>query len=396
MLFREVRSHEAEDPVGVVRIRRPYLRAVDQPVIALVLAPGLQRSEVRSRAGLRIALAPPGLARHDVRKEALLLLLGRVFEQHRPKHPDAERGEGRARIDALEFLVEHDCLGIRQPAAAICFRPCRCSPALAGHAIQPQPGVRVHEFLVASAPDDFFLHLRGPHRRWAIRLEPCAGFGAEGLDVAHCFLQMSLGSGLSPPRRPVKHAASRAIAPQRVAAGLIAEHADNMDDRENGRRRRHDRDQRPRDPLHLQAVLAGPAGHPPGKHGKPAEQRDCSKCDGPFHARRNAALSKDRQVPGRWIDLDQSPRLTDKGNVQLCAVPCLRSAEQVPAFRQGGLMSRHAALRLQPRIWLEVSLEQRGDRGQGLKRPVERHGRDHLQRGVCCKREANAAAIMLR
>ena len=42
MLFREVRTDEAENPVGVIGVGGPDLRAVDQPVVPLVLAFGLQ------------------------------------------------------------------------------------------------------------------------------------------------------------------------------------------------------------------------------------------------------------------------------------------------------------------------------------------------------------------
>ena len=188
MLRREVRPHEAENPVGVVRVGRPDFRAVDQPVVALVLALRLQRGEVGARARLGIALAPARPAGDDVRKEASLLFLAGVLQQHRPQHPHPERGKRRARIDPLEFLVEHDCFSVRQSAAAIGFRPCRRGPPLGGHAIKPHLGIGIHENLVAATPDDFFFDRRRPHRGGAIRLKPGAGFGAKCLGVGHACL----------------------------------------------------------------------------------------------------------------------------------------------------------------------------------------------------------------
>ena len=59
---RRVGAHQAEAPVGLVGVAGPDLLAVDQPVVALVLAAGLQAGEVGAGAGLGIALAPADLA----------------------------------------------------------------------------------------------------------------------------------------------------------------------------------------------------------------------------------------------------------------------------------------------------------------------------------------------
>ena len=63
-------AHQAEDPVGLVGIAGPDLLAVDQPVIALVLALGLQAGEVGAGAGLGIALAPADLAAGDLGQDS--------------------------------------------------------------------------------------------------------------------------------------------------------------------------------------------------------------------------------------------------------------------------------------------------------------------------------------
>jgi hypothetical protein len=163
-------------------------------VVALVLALGLQRGEVRSGARFGIALAPARLARDDVRQEFLLLLFIGVFEQDGTKHPDAERGERGAGVDALHLLVEHDGFGFREAATAVFLRPGRRGPALGGHALEPDFRVRVDEFLVAAAPDDFVLDHRSAHGLRAVGFEPGARFGAELFDVGHVSLPVVLSS----------------------------------------------------------------------------------------------------------------------------------------------------------------------------------------------------------
>src|SRR3546814_13594831 len=45
-----VGAHQAEDPVRLVRIARPYLLAVDKPVIALVIRTALKTDDIRTGA----------------------------------------------------------------------------------------------------------------------------------------------------------------------------------------------------------------------------------------------------------------------------------------------------------------------------------------------------------
>ena len=89
-------AHQAEDPVGVIRVRRPDLLAVDDVVVAVACRAGLQRSEVGAGIRLGIALAPADQPCCDLRQMLLLLRLGAVFEQRRPEHGDAERGQAAA------------------------------------------------------------------------------------------------------------------------------------------------------------------------------------------------------------------------------------------------------------------------------------------------------------
>ena len=74
LLFRFLAgAHEAEDPVGVLRERRPGLDAVDEEVVALVFRFRAQRREVGARTGFRITLTPPHIGVEDVRQKSALL-----------------------------------------------------------------------------------------------------------------------------------------------------------------------------------------------------------------------------------------------------------------------------------------------------------------------------------
>src|SRR3546814_4477763 len=64
-----VGADEEESPVGMLRQRRPGLLPVDDIVVAVAHGRRAQAGKIRTRARLRIALAPPILARQDARQE---------------------------------------------------------------------------------------------------------------------------------------------------------------------------------------------------------------------------------------------------------------------------------------------------------------------------------------
>ena len=90
LLRRRVGAHQAEDPVGVLRERRPGLLPVDDVVVAVAHGARLQRGEVGARARLGKALAPPVVEIGDARQESLLLRLAAERDHHRADHVDAE------------------------------------------------------------------------------------------------------------------------------------------------------------------------------------------------------------------------------------------------------------------------------------------------------------------
>src|SRR6185312_15027508 len=109
--------------------RGPGLLAVDDVLVALALGLGLERSEVRSRAGLRKALAPPVVDTGDARQILLLLFLVAEGVDHRPDHADAESERRRCGMH-LQLFVEDVVLHGGPPRSAIFLRPMRDAPAL--------------------------------------------------------------------------------------------------------------------------------------------------------------------------------------------------------------------------------------------------------------------------
>src|SRR5579864_122946 len=128
-----VRAHETEDPVGPLCKRRPDLLAVDDieriAVPRDALGACLQRSQIGTGAGLRIALTPPVLHRHDARQKIVTLRRCAEFLQHRPDHRQTERHLAR-RTRGEAFLIEDIALRSVPPCPAVFDWPCRRTPAI--------------------------------------------------------------------------------------------------------------------------------------------------------------------------------------------------------------------------------------------------------------------------
>ncbi len=126
-------ADQAEDPVGVVGVGGPDLRARDDEIVAVAFGAGLERGEIGAGVRLGIALAPADQARRDLRQVLLLLRLVAVFEQRRPQHPDAEARQRRTRAHLRHLGAQHLVLGSARghrrhiPSAS----PARSSPCRA-------------------------------------------------------------------------------------------------------------------------------------------------------------------------------------------------------------------------------------------------------------------------
>src|SRR5260221_1818134 len=121
-LCRGVGSHQAEDPVGVLSQRGPGLVTIDDVVIAVPPRLGTDRGKVGAGARLRVALAPPILARQNPRQKLLLLRVVAERVDHRADHGDAKR-QRRQRSGARRLLFEHKTLRDRPAGPAIFLRP---------------------------------------------------------------------------------------------------------------------------------------------------------------------------------------------------------------------------------------------------------------------------------
>src|SRR5258708_9502269 len=137
MLLGSVGAHQAEAPVGPLRAAGPDLLAVDQPVVATVLALGLQRGQVRAGAGLGKALAPADLAAGDGRDMALFLRLAAVFQQGRPEHHHAHAADGVPGPGRIHLLLQDARLGSVEATAAIGLWPGANAPAGLAHRRPP-------------------------------------------------------------------------------------------------------------------------------------------------------------------------------------------------------------------------------------------------------------------
>src|SRR6188508_2245457 len=113
----------------VLRACGPGLLAVDDVEVALALRAGLERGQVRTRAGLGKALAPPVVEIGDARQVFLLLVLAAERDDHGPDHHGAERqwfgGRG-----LLQLLLEDVELHRAPARAAMFLGPVRHRPAL--------------------------------------------------------------------------------------------------------------------------------------------------------------------------------------------------------------------------------------------------------------------------
>ena len=117
-----VGAGQQEDVVGVLRLGGPDLLAVDDPLVAVELGPGLEAGQVGAGVGLAEALAPGDLALEDARDELLLLLLGAPLQDGRADEGVTEEVAPQRGAGPGELLVQHDLLEQGEPLAAVLGR----------------------------------------------------------------------------------------------------------------------------------------------------------------------------------------------------------------------------------------------------------------------------------
>jgi len=116
----------------------------------------------------------------------LFLRVGSVFEECRPEHGDAKRGQRLARAERGHLLAHDLCLFGIETAAAIFPGPVRYRPALVAHPLEPDALRLGGECGVTATPEGIFVRgHRPPHLRRAIGLQPGTGFAAELFQIGH-------------------------------------------------------------------------------------------------------------------------------------------------------------------------------------------------------------------
>ena len=121
-------AHQAENPVGVLGIRRPDLGAVDNEIIAIALCFGFETRQVRARSRLGVTLTPPIFTLENARQEIFFLLIcpvghDDVGDHHQTKRHHV-RDAGKGSLGFVDVLLR--CC----PARAAVFRwPIGCNPA---------------------------------------------------------------------------------------------------------------------------------------------------------------------------------------------------------------------------------------------------------------------------
>ena len=124
-----VGAGQQEDVVGELGLGRPHLLAVDDPLVAVELGPGLEAGQVAAGVGLAEALAPGDGPVQDPRDELLLLLLGAPLQDGRADQGVAEEVGPQGRLGPGELLVQHDGLHEGEALAAVLGGPRRADPA---------------------------------------------------------------------------------------------------------------------------------------------------------------------------------------------------------------------------------------------------------------------------
>ncbi len=165
-----------EDPVGLLRPRRPHLLAVDDPFAIVEDSLGADGGEVGAGAGLGVALAPLLVDLEDLGEEACLLLVGAELDQRRAEQLLAEVVDGLGRIGAGVLLIEDRLLREAEPAAAVLGGPAEAGPAVLGEVLVPGEALVVRVLAAAGAADTLEV---GP-LAGEVLVEPAAHLFAEG------------------------------------------------------------------------------------------------------------------------------------------------------------------------------------------------------------------------
>src|SRR5207249_10301736 len=150
---------------------------VDRPVSAVLGGARLEGREVGARIRLRVALAPDLLAREDLGRIALLLLLVAPRDDRGTAHAHPEHVEDRGRLRQRHLLLEDQLFHECETTAAVFLGPRETDVAGVEQGALPAA-----EELVLSGARDLGAARRLPLARH-VRLEPGADGRPEGFLV---------------------------------------------------------------------------------------------------------------------------------------------------------------------------------------------------------------------
>src|SRR5204863_27590 len=146
-----VGAHQAEHPVGVLRVGGPYLLPVHDELVAAELRARAERRQVRARARLRVALAPDLRGGEDARQVTAPLLLAAVLDERRPDHRDAEEADQPRGPGAYHLLVDDRLAHDVGALAAVLARP--GEGQVAGRVDLPLPGLGLGDAARIAEPE---------------------------------------------------------------------------------------------------------------------------------------------------------------------------------------------------------------------------------------------------
>ena len=99
---------EHEAPIAPVRVRRPDLLTVDDPVVAVEVGARLNVRQVAARIRFGVSLTPQFLAPADLGQESILLLDRTEVDERGADQPFTDVAESTRAAGPCVLLVEND------------------------------------------------------------------------------------------------------------------------------------------------------------------------------------------------------------------------------------------------------------------------------------------------
>src|SRR5260221_164376 len=131
------------------RERRPYLLAVDHPLVAVEIGAGLDVGQVGARVGLRVALTPDVGTAQNARQEPALLRLVPEMHDRRAEQSFADDADASRSTCPRVFLVEDHLVQQRCTPTAVLRGPPQSNPAVVSELLLPNEAILEERVLVA-------------------------------------------------------------------------------------------------------------------------------------------------------------------------------------------------------------------------------------------------------